>query len=151
MKLFVALIILIFAWNGHGKDIEKLSWLSGAWIQSHSKDKITTLTVSVLRNNKIVASEMSLEIKANGVEVRSFEKFEIRDGSPLVLEVYPQNQKSLVMKASSITPSKIVFENKKHDFPQEWSFELLKDGTLIETAVGRGRKMELKFRQSKKR
>jgi hypothetical protein len=47
-----------------------------------------------------------------------------------------------------VTSSKVIFENKKHDFPQQWSFELLKEGVLVETAVGSGQKVELKFKRS---
>ena len=151
LKIIVNLSLIFFSSSCFCKDIKKLSWLSGAWVQAQTNSTFTTLTVSELRGKKYFGTESTLKLDAGKVLIQSFENFEIRDGSPIELEVFPQGQKSLVMKATAVTKNKIVFENKKHDFPQQWSFELLKNGTLVETAKGRGQKIELKFHRSIKK
>lgn len=151
MRVAVCLFLIAFVQNSFGEDLDKLSWLSGAWAQAKSSSKYTTLIVSNLKDGRLIATESIHKLNGNEPAVLSFENFEIREGSPIELQVYPQGQKSFVLKAILITLSKVVFENKKHDFPQRWSFKLLKDGSLLETAEGNGQKIELKFHRSKKK
>ena len=65
------------------------------------------------------------------------------------MEVFPENQKTLTMKATLVTSKKAVFENSKHDFPKLWSFELKKDGTLVETAKNHAKKIVINFVRKK--
>ena len=128
------MFVLCVSFVSHAEHLPKIQWLSGAWQNNQKSGKNIQLLVSRSNTNKTF----------------SFEHFEIREkNGVLELEVFPENQKTLTMKATLVTSKKVVFENSKHDFPKLWSFELKKDGTLVETAKNHAKKIVINFVRKK--
>ena len=144
-SIIIALIILSSS-PVHAKELQPLRWLPGAWLSTAKGKGTSQLFVSSLNKGRLLASEITLSKS----KPKSFEHFEIRSNKgTFELEVFPHKQKPLVLKATSSSPNKIVFENPKHDFPKYWSFELMKNGTLVETAKGDNMLIEITFSKIK--
>ena len=124
--LIISIFISCLSFVANAEHLQKIQWLSGAWQNTDKSVNSIELLVSKPYGNRMLASETTRTNKA-----LSFEHFEIREKNGVVkLEVFPENQKNLTMRATVVTSKKIVFENPKHDFPKLWSFELKSDGTL---------------------
>ena len=69
----------------------------------------------------------------------------------LVYEAHPSNQPMALFHSIDVSPSRIVFENPKHDFPQRIGYER-KGNTLLAwiegTQNGKVRRVEFPYQRS---
>ena len=104
-----------------------LFWLSGCW-ESDRGERL--LEEQWLRPRGGMMLGMSRTVA--GDTVVGFEYMHIReDGEHLVFTARPSGQQEASFRSIFVTPSKVVFENPTHDFPQRIIYELGEDGSLL--------------------
>lgn len=107
--------------------IEQLGWMSGHWagekdgiaMEEHWTDAVGGGLVG-----------MHKDVKAG--KMTSFEFFRIGPGKDGVATYFtqPGGMPAIPFAAVELTPSRVVFENKDHDFPQRILYWLAGDGRL---------------------
>jgi hypothetical protein len=139
----IAMILALAAPSG----IEQVRWLAGCWESTDPARGIEESWMAprggtmlgagrTVRNGRLVEYELVL--------VRE-------DGERLAYEAHPSGQPSAVFLSKEVTPSRVVFENLEHDFPQRVGYELSGTDGLeawIEgTAGGKLKRIEFPYRR----
>jgi hypothetical protein len=130
----VGALVLVFAASVAGvpsaepapASISSLSWLAGCW-EGGSGTRVVDEQWMAPRGGMMLGMGRTVV----GAAVREFEQMFIReDGGKLVFTSRPSEQPEASFASIEVTPSRVVFENLGHDFPQRVMYEKGADGSL---------------------
>ena len=115
--------------------INKLTWLAGSW--------------RLERNGRLIEEQWM--VPAGGImlgmartvtkgKLVEYEFVQIREGpgGELFYVAQPSGQKEASFQIKSLADNAVIFENLDHDFPQQISYTLLPDGSLLAAIEGPG-------------
>ncbi len=127
------------------EQLASLDWLAGTWrdegFEAHYTSPEGGMILSASKN-----------YAAGRVVFFEFERIEIQDGRVVYIP-YPAGKSSVTFKLVDYEPEKprIRFENKKHDFPKDLTFELISKDQLriflTGKEKGKDRTLELTLRR----
>ena len=143
-------LVVVFAGLAGGasaqgpQGIERVAWLQGCWALT-TADRIVEEQWMVPRAGSMLG--MSRTVRGN--KLLSYETTLIREqGERLTFEAHPSGQPAATFLSTSVSGSRIVFENPQHDFPQQVGYERNANGLLgwIEgTQNGKTRRVEFPY------
>lgn len=112
--------------GGSALTVASLSWLAGDWIETRKGETVRERWAGPYGDMLL---GVGVTERANGKH--SFEFFRIAK-TPTGVSFFasPNARPPTEFKAIELTESRVVFENKVHDFPQRVFFSLNGDGTL---------------------
>ena len=106
--------------------ISSLSWLAGCW-QGGSGERVVDEQWMAPSGGMMLGMARTVV----GAGVREFEQMFIReDGGKLVFTSKPSGQPEASFTSIEVTPTRVVFENPEHDFPQRVIYEKGSDGSM---------------------
>jgi hypothetical protein len=106
--------------------IASLAWLSGCWEGGAGERKVEEQWLAP-RGGMMLGMSRTVV----GDKTREFEQMFIReDGGKLVFTAKPSGQPEASFSSIEVTPTRVVFENPEHDFPQRVIYESAADGTM---------------------
>lgn len=129
---FVLAATLAAAAENQKVSIEELSWLAGCWESAGGEPRVDEQWMTP-RGGLMLG--MGRTVK--GGVATQFEQMRIREqeGS-LVFTSKPSGQEEASFAAIEVTSSRVVFENKTHDFPRRIIYRRNDDGTLAARIEG---------------
>lgn len=134
LALLCALVLPVFA--ADPPKIDSLAFLAGNWRGTNSEGGVADEIYSAPEGGMIVG--VGREFDKGRCVFYDLEVFaETKDG--IVLTPHPNGKKSprsFPLVAAESTASKAVFENKEHDFPKRFVWELTPTGELRITLSG---------------
>jgi hypothetical protein len=112
--------------------VQRLSWLAGCWEGIQGERRIDEQWMKPAGGTMLGMSRA-----VAGDKTRDFEYTQIleREGQ-LVMVARPSGQPEASFSSIEITDSKVVFENKSHDFPQRIIYRRNPDGSLAARIEG---------------
>jgi hypothetical protein len=126
-------------------DLSKLSWLAGSWVQK--KDGVETEEHWIEPKGDLMLG-VARTVRAGGKTSFEFLRI-VRTHKGISYIASPGGGKATEFPLVSLEDRKVVFENKKHDFPQRITYWLDGEGALharIEGDVnGKTRSMEWRW------
>jgi hypothetical protein len=117
---------------GEGTSVGKLAWLAGCWEGGDGERRIEEQWMrpdggTMIGMSRTVAGGRTVE----------FEHLEIREEAGcLVYVARPSGQQEASFRSTTVTDSKVVFEDPAHDFPQRIAYERQTDGSLVARIEG---------------
>jgi hypothetical protein len=134
MKPFLlgsALVWAVFAAHdaalAEDPSVSQLAWLAGAWEQSDGRRHYEEQWMLPRGGTMLGMARTVVDDRT-----REFEFLQIRESDGgLVLIARPSGQAEASFTAIEITESKVVFENKDHDFPQRIAYQLSQPDSLV--------------------
>lgn len=116
--------------------INHLAWLAGNWrlekagrvIEEHWMAPAGGLMLGLGRT-----------VKAGKLLEYEFTLIREGPGGDLYFVAQPSGQKETAFRGVSVTEREAIFENKDHDFPQQVSYTLNADGSLLAAIAGPGK------------
>ena len=141
-SLFVACPIL-------AQEIDKLSWMNGAWLQSKDKDSVEESWLGP-RNKVMVGVNLTVSSR-RGTSYEFLRIVETAEGISYFAS--PGGKPPVEFKLKEMGDKKVTFENRANDFPQRILYWIEADGALkarIEgTMQGKERGIEWRFEKAK--
>ena len=124
--------------------IERLAWLQGCWSLTTAQREVEEYWMAPKGT-----SMLGIGRTTRGGVLADYEMTLIRQTEDrLVFEAHPANQPMAFFHSIDVSPSRIVFENPKHDFPQRIGYER-KGNTLLAwiegTENGKARRVEFPY------
>ena len=124
--------------------IERLGWLQGCWAVTTGEREVEEYWMAPKGTSMLgIARTLRSGLMAN-YDVTIIRQTEDR----LVFEAHPSNQPMALFYSIDVGPSRIVFENPKHDFPQRIGYAR-KGNTLLAwiegTQDGKVRRLEFSY------
>lgn len=126
-----------------GSPLERLGWLAGCWQRLNGEQRSDEQWMPP-------AGGMMLGMgrTVRGDKTREFEQMQIvQQGDQLIFTSKPSGQPEASFNSIELTATRVVFENKEHDFPQRVIYALQPDGSLaarIEGAIA-GKEQAIDF------
>ena len=124
--------------------IERLAWLQGCWSVKTGEREVEEYWMAPKGT-----SMLGIGRTTRGGVLADYEMTLIRQAEDhLVYEAHPSNQPMALFYSIDVSPSRIVFENPKHDFPQRIGYERKVNALLawIEgTQNGKVRRVEFSY------
>lgn len=109
-----------------------LSWLAGYWFAQDSLH--TTEEIWLAPHDSIMLGMNRTTINNNRA---SFEYLRIeQENEGIIYYASPSGKKPVAFHLTYLSPTKVVFENPNHDFPQQISYELIGDQNVLVTIAG---------------
>lgn len=151
-KLFSAIALCLSATIALAQTptpIEKLSWMSGTWVQTKGDSSVQETWLGP--NGKLMVGANLTYSTRRGGNYEFLRIVEHADG----LSYYgsPSGKTPVEFKLKEITDTKVIFENLAHDFPHRIIYWLEADGAMkarIEGTMGdKARGMEWRFEKTK--
>lgn len=138
------MVVLFFSckkYDEFGKEIKyhelyKAHWLLGEWEKNDSIGSLKEIWTT-LDDSTYQAKSYYIINKKDTVHNESIEL--MQDGEFLIYSAKvmgENNNQSIPFQLIEDTDSLVVFENKKHDFPQKIQYKLLKDTSIVATISG---------------
>lgn len=131
------------------QEIEKLSWMTGTWIQNKDGESVQESWLAA-RGKLMVGVNLTTSIRG----ATSFEYMRIAATPAGLLFIASPNEKTPTeFKLKELGDKRVVFENLKRDFPQRVMYWMEPDGAMkarIEgTVQGKPRGAEWRFEATK--
>jgi hypothetical protein len=125
-----------------------MGWLAGCWERTTGDRRVEE---QWMRPGGGTMLGMSRTVAGN--TTREFEYMQIREHEGrLVFTARPSGQPEASFGSILLTPSKVVFENPAHDFPQRIIYMRADDGSLLAriegTEAGKARGVDFPMRRS---
>jgi hypothetical protein len=144
MKKIFVLVFVLAASNMYAQtDLSQLEWLTGSWNRTNAKSGRSGVEIWQKNSNtEFVGKGINLK----GTDTVFVEKLKIivKEGAVFYVADVPQNKEPVLFKATSVTPSSVVFENPEHDFPKKIAYEF--DGKKLRATIsGDGKAMDYWF------
>ena len=138
VTIFVPMVGVAQAPDG----ITRLAWLHGCWEVSTPGRDIEEYWMAP-KGSSMLGLGRTMR---NGV-LADYEMMLIRQAdNQLIFEAHPANQPTAIFHAIDVGPTRIIFENPKHDFPQRIGYER-KGNQLLAWIEGaqNGKKTRIEF------
>lgn len=148
--LFLFLIISILSCNNSYSEIENIDWLEGSWtsqaegntiLENWKKSNDSTWTGQCLfcKNGKVLFTEKMIISKRNNLLQFSSES------------EFHNEKRTVQFIAKNSTNDKLVFQNLKHDFPQQIIYKRIHKDSIFAYITGKvnGKPKRVNFRMSK--
>jgi uncharacterized protein DUF6265 len=146
-KLLIAAALAIAAAPQPPAGIERLGWLQGCWSLTTAEREVEEYWMAPKGT-----SMLGIARTTRGGVLTDYEMTLIRQAEDhLVYEAHPSKQPMALFYSIDVSPSRIVFENPKHDFPQRIGYERKGDTLLawIEgTQNGKVRRVDFPYLRS---
>jgi hypothetical protein len=120
----LGLLLTTLAWHvavpaRQAPAIARVAWLTGCWETTRGSRTVQEHWMAPLGNTMV-----SVGRTVRGDSLTEFELVVIRAGSKgLAYEAHPSGQAPAVFLATTVTERSVVFENRRHDFPQQVAYE----------------------------
>jgi len=125
-------------------NVTDLSWMSGCWTMTTGARTVTEFWLPPAAGTMLGMSRTV----ANGKTVE-YEFVTVRTGAQgLEYVARPSGQPEAIFKASRVSPSEVVFENPRHDFPTRITYRRADDGlkaTIDGVMAGKPRVIEFPY------
>ena len=108
-------------------ELDSLSWLSGYWTDIQDNKSIEEIW---LAPKDSLMLGMHREYNASGRFFYEFLRIEQTEKN-IIYYAAPAGRSATPFRLVEISENRVVFENKTHDFPQEISYTLENDSTLL--------------------
>jgi len=128
-RLHIELICLFLpalACAADSASVDRMAWLAGCWERRAGEEYIQEQWMTPEGGTML---GMGRTVVAGATREFEYMRIEENDGR-LVFTALPSGQKVTSFTAIIITPSRIVFENPTHDFPQRVIYAHGDDGSL---------------------
>ena len=127
--------------------IDQVAWLAGCWESTDPARGIEEQWMAPKSGTMLGAGRT-----VRGGKLVEYELVLIKeDGDKLAYEAHPSGQPSATFLAVESGPTRIVFENLEHDFPQRVGYALSEEGlnAWIEGTVnGRAKRIDFPYRRA---
>jgi hypothetical protein len=127
--------------------IDRVAWLQGCWQTTTPGRTVEEIWIAPKGGSMIGISRT-----IQGDALTAHEMILLRDqGGRLAYEAHPSGQPPATFLSTTIGTSEIVFENPKHDFPQQIGYRLNGDALLAwiaGTKNGKSRRVEFPYRRA---
>ena len=133
------------AQNPRANDVAQLAWFAGCW-QIVRGDQVIDEQWMTPRAGVMLG--MSRTVRAGRTTASEFVTLRVADGR-VVYEANPSGQTPTPFPATTVAPTRAVFENPSHDYPKRIVYERTGDAALtasIDDGAG-GKKVEYPFRR----
>jgi hypothetical protein len=111
----VALVSLLGMRHASADGIHRVAWLTGCWESSNTRRTIDEHWMAP-RGGVMLGSGRTVRNDS----LTEYEVIVLRQqGTQLAYHAHPSGQTPTVFLSTTITDSSVVFENLKHDFPQQ--------------------------------
>ena len=125
-KMILSLLIGLYAHTTFAATINDLSWMSGEW-----KGTYNGLPMQAFYSDTSGGVILGQTKIANGAKAEFFEFEAIHEeAGTMILQPMPFATQGVSFNLKDIGPSRVVFENPQHDFPQRIIYELKASGQL---------------------
>jgi hypothetical protein len=115
--------------------VERVAWLRGCWRAVSGSRTIEEQWMAPSGNSMV---GMSRTVRDG--QLLEHELVVIREqGERLAYEAQPSGQPKAVFLSTELDDSRVVFENRQHDFPQKISYTLVGGDSLLAAIEGPGR------------
>jgi hypothetical protein len=105
----IALLVFLSALSAHAADLPP--WMAGSWHAGDGEEHWTAPAGSLMLG-------MHRDVRKNGTASFEFLRIEKKKDGSLVYLAMPAGRPATPFPLKTITASRVVFENAKHDFPQ---------------------------------
>ncbi len=148
-QLLLVLFSLLIACPIMAQEIDKLTWMNGAWLQSKDKDSVEESWLGP-RNKVMVGVNLTVSAR-RGTSYEFLRIVETAEG--LSYFASPGGKPPVEFKLKEMGDKKVTFENRTNDFPQRILYWIEADGALkarIEGSMqGLARGIEWRFEKVK--
>ena len=126
--------------------IERAAWLQGCWEVS-AGDR----TVEEIRTRPRAGSMLGVSRTVQNGKLTAYETVVLLEqGDRLAYTAHPSGQPAATFLSTTVTTSRVVFENSTHDFPQQIGYEVKGDALLAwiaGTSNGKPRRIEFPYKR----
>jgi hypothetical protein len=126
--------------------LDRVAWMQGCWEMSTSERTVEEVWLAPKGG-----SMMGISRTVQGNAMTGYELILLRDnGDRLAYEAHPSGQRAATFLSTSISSSEIVFENPKHDFPQQIGYRINGSDLLAwitGTQNGKTRRLEFPYKR----
>ena len=129
--------------------ITRVAWLQGCW-ESVTPQRAIEEQWTAPRGTSMLGMGRTVR----GTQLIDYELMVVReDGERLAYEAHPAGQASTVFGSMTVSPTRVIFENPEHDFPQQVGYEAKSAGGLVAwiagTEKGVPRRVEFVYRRTR--
>lgn len=129
------------------QSVAQVAWLQGCWETTSGRATIEEQWMAPRG-----ASMIGMARTVRDGQLVEYEVVVVReDAGRLVYDAHPSGQAPAVFRATSLTDTSIVFENREHDFPQKITYQWTRPDTLqawVEGPVGgQARRFDFNYRR----
>lgn len=124
-----------------------VAWLSGCW-EGASPERTVEEQWTAPRGGTMLG--LGRTVRGERTVDHEFVLIREQDGR-LAYEAHPAGQASTVFLSTDVSPSRVVFEDKAHDYPQQVGYQRRGPDTLVAwidgTDNGKARRVEFRYRR----
>jgi hypothetical protein len=127
--------------------IDQVKWLAGCWESTDPARGIEEQWMAPRGGTMLGAGRTVRDGRLIEYELVLIKE----DGGRLAYEAHPSGQPSAVFPSKEVGPSRVVFENLEHDFPQRVGYELSGEGVnawIEGTANGKTKHIDFPYRRA---
>ncbi|MEP7301726.1 MAG: DUF6265 family protein [Caldimonas sp.] len=133
LQFVAALTILAGAASAQAPHSHRLGWLQGCWALVNQERAIEEQWMAP-RGKTMIGTSRTVQ----GASLVGYEFMMIREiGDRYALEVRPSGKPPIIFTSSTLTDTSVVFENRRHAFPQKIGYRRDGDNAIYAWIEGR--------------
>lgn len=101
--------------------LQDLGWMTGCWKAKAGESTVNNIEQWMKPAGNVMLG-LGVELKKGKAVSYEYMRIEAQDNGDLVYTVKPHQKPEVSFTLSSKTPTTLVFENPKHDFPQRITY-----------------------------